>query len=337
MNAYSDKPLVSVIVPVYKVEQYLDQCVESIVNQTYKNLQIILVDDGSPDGCPQICDKWARKDCRIEVIHQENRGLSVARNSGLKQAVGGWILFVDSDDLLNISLVDLALSTSDGADIVIYDHLRAEEFDQSVISHTVHYVSDTVVTISGYQGMMEILREHIPSMAWRYIAKRNLYIENNIQFPVGRLLEDVATTYRLFYFSKTIAILPITLYYYRERQSSIMVSSTHEAFLSAHWANIKEREKFTQTMSRTVRLASLQCSINNLFICYAILYNQDLRRNPNYRYEMKRVCEGIIERVKCVGFHNMNSHMKLKYILFNMHLLHWYFRFRSKWSSPGTN
>lgn len=93
-------PLISVIVPVYKVEKYLDECVESIVNQTYRNLEIILVDDGSPDNCPQMCDDWAKRDARIRVIHKENGGLSSARNAGLDVCTGEYISFIDSDDWL---------------------------------------------------------------------------------------------------------------------------------------------------------------------------------------------------------------------------------------------
>lgn len=97
-----NEPLISVIVPVYKVEKYLDRCVTSLVNQTYKNLEIILVDDGSPDSCPQMCDAWAKKDDRIKVIHKENRGLSSARNEGLQLALGEYIGFVDSDDWVDV-------------------------------------------------------------------------------------------------------------------------------------------------------------------------------------------------------------------------------------------
>ena len=92
--------LISVIIPIYKVEQYLDECVESIIKQTYKNLEIILVDDGSPDGCPQMCDEWARKDERIRVVHKKNGGLSSARNAGLDVATGEYVSFVDSDDFI---------------------------------------------------------------------------------------------------------------------------------------------------------------------------------------------------------------------------------------------
>ena len=104
--------VVSIIVPVYKVEQYLDRCVQSIVNQTHKNIEIILVDDGSPDNCPAMCDDWAAKDSRIRVIHKENGGLSSARNAGLEMATGAFLQFTDSDDWLEPEmiayLIDLA-------------------------------------------------------------------------------------------------------------------------------------------------------------------------------------------------------------------------------------
>ena len=96
-----NEPLISVIVPVYKAEQYLDRCVQSIVDQTYKNLEIILVDDGSPDNCPAMCDAWAEKDSRVRVIHKENGGVASARNVGLDNAVGQYISFVDSDDWID--------------------------------------------------------------------------------------------------------------------------------------------------------------------------------------------------------------------------------------------
>ena len=104
-----NKPLVSVIVPVYKVEDYLDKCVKSIVAQTYENLEIILVDDGSPDNCPSMCDSWAQKDSRIKVIHKENGGVSSARNSALDAAAGDYICFVDSDDFIEPNAVGYML------------------------------------------------------------------------------------------------------------------------------------------------------------------------------------------------------------------------------------
>ena len=105
--------LISVIVPVYKVEAYLDRCVQSIVDQTYTNLEIILVDDGSPDRCPQMCDEWAKRDNRIRVIHKENGGLSDARNAGMQAASGTYIAFVDSDDWLELRCIEYLYQTAE--------------------------------------------------------------------------------------------------------------------------------------------------------------------------------------------------------------------------------
>ena len=114
-----DNPKISVIVPVYKVEKYLDRCVESIVNQTYKNLEIILVDDGSPDDCPAICDAWANKDERIKVMHKENGGASSARNAGLDASSGDYVGFIDGDDIIDNDMYEMLLNNLvfTGADI----------------------------------------------------------------------------------------------------------------------------------------------------------------------------------------------------------------------------
>ena len=128
--------LVSVIIPVYKVEKYLDRCVESIVNQTYKNLEIILVDDGSPDNCPRICDAWAEKDDRIKVIHKENAGMGMARNSGLETATGEYLMFVDSDDYLSENAVEVLYERMvvDGSDMAVGKH--ADVYDDGTINDT---------------------------------------------------------------------------------------------------------------------------------------------------------------------------------------------------------
>ena len=119
------KPLISVIIPVYNVERYLDECIKSIVNQTYENLEIILVDDGSPDNCPRMCDDWAKKDERIRVIHKENGGLASARNAGMNICTGEYISFVDSDDWMELNAYESLLKYfDDKTDIVKFDMIR---------------------------------------------------------------------------------------------------------------------------------------------------------------------------------------------------------------------
>ena len=131
-------PTISVIIPVYKVERYLDACVASVVGQTYPDLEIILVDDGSPDNCPALCDAWAAKDTRIRVIHRSNGGLSAARNSGLDVCTGDYIAFVDSDDRLGPETLERALRAQQrsGADLVLFHYLCTDENDQPLPDRT---------------------------------------------------------------------------------------------------------------------------------------------------------------------------------------------------------
>ena len=131
-------PTISVIIPVYKVERYLDACVTSVVGQTYPDLEIILVDDGSPDNCPALCDAWAAKDTRIRVIHRSNGGLSAARNSGLDVCTGDYIAFVDSDDRLEPETLERALRAQQrsGADLVLFHYLCTDENDQPLPDRT---------------------------------------------------------------------------------------------------------------------------------------------------------------------------------------------------------
>ena len=120
---------ISVIIPVYKVEQYIRQCLDSVIGQTYQNLEIILVDDGSPDGCGMICDEYAKKDSRVIVVHQENQGVSVARNVGIEMATGEWIMFVDPDDWLELECCEKVIECvfSKPWDIVYFRHIMHDE------------------------------------------------------------------------------------------------------------------------------------------------------------------------------------------------------------------
>lgn len=129
--------LVSVVLPIYNVEKYLDRCIESVVKQTYSNLEIILVDDGSPDGCPQKCEEWAKKDSRIKVIHKANAGLGYARNTGIENASGEYICFFDSDDYVAPGTIEKAYTTAktDISDIVLFGHYAVDAYGKIIKTH----------------------------------------------------------------------------------------------------------------------------------------------------------------------------------------------------------
>lgn len=211
---------ISVIVPVYDVEDYLEECIDSILEQTYRNLEIILVDDGSPDNCGQICDDYAKKDNRIKVIHKENGGLSDARNIGIKNSTGKYITFIDSDDSVNKKYIE-----------VLYNQLIATNSDISICSYLrfKNYIdSNTSVEIEDSEVLTRqdiLLRLYGSNRVNYVIACGKLYkieLFQNIQFPKGKINEDEYTAYRLYESSNMVSYNSSQLYYYRTRNDSIM-------------------------------------------------------------------------------------------------------------------
>jgi len=219
MAKVSEKePLISVIIPVYNVEKYLDRCVDSVVNQTYKNLEIILVDDGSPDKCPQMCDDWAKKDKRIKVIHKENGGLSDARNCALDVMKGQYVCFVDSDDYVKLNYVEF-----------LYNLLKKYNTKISVADNLMIYGTGRQVNISNYEEYVATPEGFFEKMLWgdRDLdngAWTKLYLSSlfeGIRYPVGKLYEDTATTFKLIDKCDRIAVKSEPIYYYMIRKDSI--------------------------------------------------------------------------------------------------------------------
>lgn len=224
MNAM---PVVSIIVPVYNVERWLGACMSSILSQTYTRIEVILVDDGSTDGCSSQCDAWAWRDDRVRVIHQPNRGLSVARNAGLEASNGECVLFVDSDDEITEDLVEVCVETRRRTDarIVAFPAQPIDEqgndLDSSMLgrfprsgvvpsSSALRFLADETVDGCACMG----------SYAQLHVADRTLY--DGLRFPVGKRFEDVATTYRLFDSTDAIALVNRPMYRYRQRAGSIL-------------------------------------------------------------------------------------------------------------------
>jgi len=195
--------LISVIVPVYKVEKYLERCVRSIQKQTYENLEIILVDDGSPDQCGALCDQYAQEDGRIKVLHKQNGGLSDARNAGIELASGSYIVFADSDDWLDRDMIDLLYRVlkRSNADIAecsyrnIYrDHIMEETSCSAALTE-----GDSVTAL---EGMLDW--KYFKPVAWNKLYKREVF--GTIRYPKGRLHEDEFTTYKYFYNAEKVSV-----------------------------------------------------------------------------------------------------------------------------------
>lgn len=237
--------MISVIIPVYKVEKYLDECVKSIINQTYKDLEIILVDDGSPDNCPVICDQWALKDKRIRVIHKKNGGLSSARNAGLAVANGDYIGFVDSDDFINETMYEdlMRIMLLDKKNIVVSSPIIKNvdgKFTPYVVG-TFVYMDCKRMQIRDY--MAKFLSLSIDATVWNKLFKRDFI---TTMFREGRNNEDYLFMYynckSLFNDDLYFAVTDKPHYYYRETPTSIChqnKNSSNRLFFDELY-NIKE-------------------------------------------------------------------------------------------------
>lgn len=210
---------VSVIVPIYKVEKYIRRCLDSIVNQTYHDLEIILVDDGSPDNCGQICDEYAAQDIRIKVLHQENGGQSKARNEAMKIARGDYLCFVDSDDYIAINmierLVSLIQSNQAGISMIDYTFFSGEQADVTCQNGNECQTFTNVELIKN----MHTVPGELYVVMWGKLFKRELF--EGITFPEGRICEDLAILYKLYDRSvKAVYSTEVMYYYFRNNADS---------------------------------------------------------------------------------------------------------------------
>ena len=215
-------PLISIIVPVYNAELYLEKCIESICNQSYTNIEVILVDDGSPDHCGDMCDRFAERDSRITAVHQANGGQAKARNVGIDLSKGELLLFIDSDDYISMYMLEHLYNRikEDQSDLAVcgYTFLdeTGEELGTYVLRDSVQSGFETLEMAYGENGFL------LNSIIVNKLYKRTLF--NNIRFPEGRLQEDEATVYKLIDQSLKVSILSEPLYYYVEHPNSTMTS-----------------------------------------------------------------------------------------------------------------
>lgn len=214
--------LISVIVPIYKVESYLHRCVDSILEQTYQNLEIILVDDGSPDNCPSICDEYAEKDSRVKVIHKKNGGLSDARNAGMLVATGEYLMFVDSDDWLEKGAIILLyqLLVEYNAQIAIGGMQRVED-QSNIILQSEFCGKKNIENMTKTQAMKAFFQNGCA--AWGRLYHRSVH--SGIKFPVGEINEDEAIVLPLLARCSVIVHTNEIVYNYRYRAESITTSA----------------------------------------------------------------------------------------------------------------
>lgn len=259
MQSMTDFPKISIIVPIYKIERYLRQCIDSILAQTFTDFELLLIDDGSPDGCPAICDEYAKKDSRIRVFHKPNGGLTSARNYGLDNAKGDWIMHIDGDDWIEPTYIEELYDTAikNDADIAICGFRFAYEDGSFVIEHPTVWDDNRSTSLNRYIAS-------VWTTAWGSIHKSSLYHNNGVRSPKNiTYCEDFHLMARICYFADKVVSIDRPLYNYRQQSSSIMHSLNDKTWrdeLTSYkeiidfFRNKGELEKYIKAMSwRTLK------------------------------------------------------------------------------------
>ena len=222
-----DNALVSIIVPVYKAEKYIHQCIDSLLAQTYKNIEVILVDDGSPDHCGKICDEYAAKDCRVKVIHQQNGGVSVARQTGIDHATGEYSIHADPDDWVELNMIEelVAKAVANNADMVICDFYRESKSDR------IHVCQNPGNDLSASAVLRKILSQQLHGSCWNKLVNRSRI--EGIGFTPEDLciLEDELYNIRILARKIKVSYLPKALYHYRiDNENSLCNTISDKSF-----------------------------------------------------------------------------------------------------------
>lgn len=311
--------LVSVVVPIYKVEEYLDRCIESIVNQSYSNLQIILVDDGSPDNCPQMCEDWKKRDSRIEVFHKENAGLGLARNSGMDLAKGEYVTFVDSDDYIALDTIEklYSLAKKNDSDACYYGCVDVVDGEEHVKQppEKLHFRGEEVQREFG-MSLVGNLPEDGNSIfagasACYAFYKTSFLREYNIRFNSEKekyISEDLMFNVNVCTHAKRLDILPESLYYYVIRKSDSLRSSYRperfEMMKIMHHALLERGEQFGDKKEAELRTSKyfLQAAIvcvkmelltekkmRERIACIKVIVKDELLCNLMRKYPVKRL------------------------------------------------
>lgn len=281
--------LISVIVPVYKVEAYLDRCVQSIADQTYSNLEIILVDDGSPDNCGAMCDAWAEKDSRIKVIHKENGGLSDARNAGMAIAAGKYMGFVDSDDYISPNMYQLLYDrmTADGSDIAACGVEMV--FQDGTPSRKLTPSGDCV--LGTVDAMEAVIRESwLKQPVWYKLYKTEMI--RDILFPVGKYHEDVFWTWQAVAKANKVSVVDTPCYYYMQRSGSIMDAGYSLKRLDALTAKAERLAYIEENFPGLLNMAKQ----NLWFFCLYVSQMMEKHCDPAVYAEGKCRIRKILER-----------------------------------------
>lgn len=299
-------PLITVVVPIYKVEKYLDRCINSLVNQSYQNLQIILVDDGSPDRCPEMCDAWTQKDDRIQVIHKKNAGLGMARNSGIEAAAGEYICFVDSDDYVDTRTIEMAYAAivKNQAEIAVFGLVRVNAKGEKIKSIVpvsekpcyrgadirAHFLPDYIdpehrdmkihnLCLSAWSNLFSM--DLIKRTNWRFVSEREM------------ISEDSYSLIWLYQYVESVAIVAQPLYYYCENGGSLT-----QTYRADRFEKIKSFYAACTEMAEQAGYGhGVLVRISGLFLAFSIAAMKQVVAADMPHSERKVILNGMIDDI----------------------------------------
>ena len=303
--------LISIVVPIYNVEKYLKQCIDSVINQTYKNLEIILVDDGSTDSCAYICDEYTKKDERIKVIHKKNGGLSDARNVGLDIAKGEYVSFIDSDDYISEDFIEKMYNALIDNNAEISQCNLVKVNDNAEILEKIGYI-DNIKIETSYEMLKDLYTGHWENtIACNKLF--NIQLLENIRFPVGKVHEDEFTTYKILYKASKIAIVEDYLYKYRQNSNSITGKQFKEKRLDAIQAYEERLEFFKEKDEKDL--------YDLTFIAYLATIRDYFVKTRKYIEKSENIQKNLIKKykdnfVKIKTIKNIGKSQKIKILIF---------------------
>lgn len=319
--------LISIIVPIYNVEKYLKECIDGILKQTYTNIEIILVDDGSPDNCGKICDNYKQVDKRIKVIHKNNGGLSEARNYGIKEATGDFLLFVDSDDFIAENTCEVLINNIQkyNADIAICNFYYIFKNKRTIINKMSTEKEIQVLEKNN------IIREYFLNysvdlnVAWNKLYKKDIFKgKNAILFPLGKLHEDTYIMYKIYYNLNRLVRINKPFYYYRQRKNSI-VGTFSKKNVEDIMGYIKDYYIFSKNVDEDLKqMIQVEC-IKQYIGCIRRSIKANIFNDIKYLiYNMRNI---VINNTKKI-FNNKYANIKIKkyYLLIKLKIEIYYLK-----------
>lgn len=293
--------LVSIIVPIYNVDQYLSECLDSIVKQTYTNLEIILVDDGSTDQCYEIAHGYEIRDSRIILLRKENGGAASAKNLGLNTAKGKYVALVDSDDYLDEKYIEILVNAieQNDAEIAVCSY-----YECYVDQKYEHKVSNSLTKYTEKQYLEHFLNEWTCGIAWNKIFKKNLL--KNVRYEEGHKIDDEFFTYKAVLNSKNIVEIPVSLYYYRIRKTGIMRSSTREHIIKDKIDYLSSRYEIISAQYPDLGMKYLENLVDNF-----ILLKRQCEDYPLLYSKINKIENGYARKII---FSRINFKVKLAFI-----------------------